>query len=223
MTKCHGNRDEEMRVMLKTPLACTLAAALAGPALANCPGPADAAGAGVVLTYDDGSTTRLRLLADGVVEDLTWYGDPDGDGYLVVALYGLYTLDDVGLVDGQPDEEVREVQTFADPLKALPKPQPRLDWTGKARVVAGTSPAFDRDVSLVVGTPGRVEYGGCAYESFPATVRHRDFEADVVIRFDYLPALGIAVLRALGDHGGDEDSYNPVSIGVAAAGQAVRQ
>ena len=208
--------------MPRLAMACMVAANLAFPALADCPGADQAAAAGVIVGFDDGSTSHLRLLTDGMVEDLTWYEAPGGDGYRVRALFGLYTVEDVGLEGGLADEAGREIQTFAEPIGSLPAPAPRLAWSGQARVVPGDDEAFDREVSVAVGLPEQVNYGGCRYESLPAAVRHRDDLDDVIMRFDYLPALGVAVLRALGDYGGAEDSYAAVSIRAAEPAQDAR-
>ncbi len=189
-------------------------ASLPGGAIA-CPDGAEAARSGIVISYDDGSVSTYRRGGDGIVTEITLYDDPDVDGYVVVALHGLYVMEEYDLIRGVPDSATHERQSFELALKALPAPAPGLSWTGAARVAIGAEPARPREVSLSVGAAERVSYGGCGYDSWPVVLRHRDADEDYVLGLDYLPSMGIAVLRSFADFGGPADSYTPLSIAPA--------
>lgn len=192
--------------------AVAAAAALAGPALASCPAGAEAGRAGVTVRMDDGSVSHYAVDADGMVTEEALFDDPDIDGYRVHALYGLFVVDEYDLVDGAPEPSTRERQSFSLGLKGLPAPAPGLVWQGNTVVTVGDEPTFRREVSVALGLPETVDYGGCVYDSWPATVRHRDDSDDYVLSFDYLPDLQIAVFRAYADFGGEVDRYTPLSI-----------
>jgi hypothetical protein len=192
-------------------LGLALALGLAGPAGA-CPTGEDAARAGVTVTYDDGSVSHYRRDADGVVTEESLFDDPEIDGYRVHALYGLYVLEEYDLIGGAADVVTRERQSFADGLKALPRPAPGLAWQGMAEVTMEGLAPFPREVTVTMGAPATVRYGACSYESWPAELRHRDEADEYTVTLDYLPALGIAVFRAYSGTDGGTDSFTPLSI-----------
>lgn len=180
-----------------------------------CPDGPEAARAGVVVSYDDGSATSYRRDGDGFVTEITLFAEPEGEGYGVVALHGLYMVEEYDILRGQPDASTRERQRFDLGLKALPLPAPGLGWSGAAHVAFGPDPEIPREVSLAIGSPERVSYGGCGYESWPVLLRHRDAAEDYMLGLDYLPSLGIAVLRSYAEFGDTPESYNPTGIAAA--------
>jgi hypothetical protein len=197
-------------------VAICAAVALAGLPAGACPDGSEAARAGVAVSYDDGGVSTYRRGVDGMVEEVTLF-DADGtDGYGVLAFLGVYLLEEFDLVDGQKELTRLERQRFATELKALPAPAPGLEWSGTSEVVVGDAPAIPRDVSLRVGQPERVDYGGCVYDSWPAVVRHHDANDDYLLGFDYLPTLGIAVLRSFTNAGEGPQTYLPVGVAPAS-------
>jgi hypothetical protein len=191
--------------------AAAAAAAVGGGALA-CPEGFEASAAGVAVRYDDGAVSTFRRDRDGVVTEINLFDDPDIDGYGVIAFHGIFVIEEYDLIDGAPDPDNHERQRFDVGLKALPAPAPGLSWTGTAQVVVGNADAFGREVNLSIGAAERVSYGACSYESWPVVLRHRDIGDDYVIGMDYLPLLGIAVMRSFADFGSPADSYTPVDI-----------
>lgn len=188
-----------------------LALGLAAPAVA-CPMGEAAARAGVTVTYDDGSVSHFRRAADGVVTEEALFDDPEIDGYRVRALYGLYVLEEYDLIGGVADAVTRERLSFAGGLEALPQPAPGLAWQGVAEVTMEGLVPFPREVTLRMGAAGTVEYGGCRYARWPAELRHRDEDEAYTLTLDYLPELGIAVLRAFTEADGGSDRFTPVAI-----------
>lgn len=196
----------------------SLCLAIGAPAAA-CPMALEAARAGVEVTYDDDAVATFVLEEGGITRELTLYvgpGDPDGDGYVVRALHGLYFLEDLALEGGALLPEYSEVITFAAPLDELPAPEPGLRWSGWAMVALGDDAPFPREVSLSVGAAEALMIGDCRYESWPVLLRHRDEIEDLLRGMAYLPELGIALVQVLGDYGGAADVFTPLSIVPAA-------
>jgi hypothetical protein len=200
--------------MLARGAAVVGAMSMAGAALA-CPEGPEAARLGVAVSYEDGTVSTYRRGVDGIVNEVTLFDSAAGDGYGVVAFHGLYLIEEFDLVGGEKDLAGLERQAFPQGLKTLPAPAPGLEWTGAGEVAFGADPAIPREVSLSIGQPERVAYGACTYDSWPALLRHRDASEDYSLGFDYLPALGIAVLRSFADADTPAESYVPVAIAAA--------
>lgn len=206
-----GNRDNWLRLAL----CCGLGLAGMPGSAATCPDGVEATRQGVVVTYDDGTVSSYRRGPDAMVDEVTLFEAGGSDGYGVVSFHGLYLVEEYDLVDGEKDLDEVERQSFAAGLKALPVPAPGLNWTGAAEVTFGVAAAIPREISLTIGLPEQVLYGACSYESWPALLRHRDAVEDYRLGFDYLPALGIAVLRSYAEEGAPAESYVPVAIAAA--------
>jgi hypothetical protein len=165
-----------------------------------CPDGPEAARSGVVVSYDDSSVTTYVRNADGFVTETTRFADPEVEGYGVVALHGLYMVEEYDLLRGVPDSSGAERQRFESGLKALPVPAPGLSWTGVAQVAFGADPEIAREVGLSIGAAGRIAYGGCGYESWPVVLRHRDETEDYLLGMDF---------------GAPAESYTPTGIAPA--------
>ena len=202
-----------MRGMTITGGALALALAGTGGALAQaCPDSRADALAGLTVVYDDGEVVHYTLSEDNILTELTEATAYD-PAWVVRALFGIYELEIHDLTeDGQIDLPTVERIDFGIPLTDLPAPAPGLRWSGDVTVKYVDEPPFPRTVSVAADQPGRVSYGGCSYDSLQVFVRHRDDEEDMVMGFDWLPQLGIAVYRSFADFGEAADIYTPVSI-----------
>jgi len=193
--------------------AMALGLCTAGGALAqDCPDGIEAAMAGVTIVYDDGAVTHYQLLGDGTVIEET-EADEFGPGFVVRALYGIFVVDEHDLTDdGRPDESTRSIQDFGLDMSALPAPAPGLRWSGETTVKYAGEPAFSRQVTVAADRMTSVDYGGCVYDSLPVVLRHRDDVEDLLLGFDWLPSLEIAVFRSFADFGQPADRYEPLTI-----------
>ena len=187
------------------------AVALLLPAAAvACPDAGDMAAGGVEVTLDAGAVARLMPAGDGMVVDETV--TEDGEGYRITALHGLWVIEEVDILGGLPDPEEAERLEWAGGLDTLPAPEPGLAWSGTAEVTLDGLPPFAREVTVTVGAAETVEYGGCSYESWPARVANSEDIGDYALLYDYLPLLGVAVLRAYEFEGEPPDRLTPIAI-----------
>lgn len=193
------------------------AALLALPASA-CPEGREAARAGVVVTFDDESLIRYVLGDDDIVAETARYGDVfdiGGDGYDVVAVHGIYMLEDHEVAEGERLAEYSERMSFVAGLSALPAPEPGLVWSGTSEAQLGDEPAFERTVAVSIGAAGTLAIGACSYESWPVVVRHLDEFDDVLIGLEYLPSLGISLFVSFAGFGEAAEVYAPLEIAAA--------
>ena len=184
-----------------------------------CPDGQAAARAGVTVTFDDDTVVTYLLGEDGIVAETARFvgaGDPEGSGYGVLALHGLYVIEDFDLADGERDAQTVERTEFPGGLDALPAPEPGLRWSQTVLVHQDGEPPFERRVALDVGAPRTLAVGACSYESWPVTLRHDDALADDLMGLEFLPSLGIALFVSLADFGGAADRYVPLEIAPAA-------
>lgn len=200
------------------PLLPTLAAALGlAPALAlACPADFEDSAAGLIVRYEDGVTAHLTRDSDGMVTEEVRFAPDSGDGYRVLALHGLFMVEDVDIEDGAELADSMERQSFPGGVGALPEPEPGLVWSGEVTVAVGGEDST-RQVFLGLGSRSEITFGGCEYESWSATLRYSDDAGEEVLGYDYLPALGIALIRSSTDMDGAADLYTPLSISRADA------
>lgn len=195
-------------------LAALAAFLAADPVAAACPASRADAEAGVLVTMDDGSTVLLTRGDDNVVtEDWTY---PDGFRLRLRAVHGVHAID-FGELDGEgalvPGTE--ETTAFAAPLP--PEPVPGQVWSSTGRLVYGPkdSPEDGGDITYnsVVRGQGVLTIGPCAYAALTVTNRIGDSAGARLEEVDFLPDLGVAILRATaGGMGQDSTRMTPVSI-----------
>lgn len=198
--------------MTRRTLPTLAAAACLLPAVAlACPDSLEDSEAGVVVRYDDGVIARLSRDADAMVTEDVRYASSD-DGYRTVALHGLFMIEDVDIEDGEAVAASQERQSFPEGLELLPDPETGLNWSGTVTVEIADLDPMERRISLGIGSRGEVMIGNCEYEAWPATLRYEDEGEQTVLGYDFLPALGIAILRSSADIDGEADLYTPVAI-----------
>ncbi len=174
-----------------------------------CPDAGDMA-EGVELTLEGGAVARLMPAGDGLVVDETV--TEDGEGYRITALHGLWVVEEVEIEGGLPDPDGAERLDWAGGLESLPAPEPGLEWSGVAEVSMDGLPPYARGVSVTIGAAETVEYGDCSYESWPVRVANSEDIGDFALQYDYLPLLGVAVLRAYEFEGEPPDRLTPLAI-----------
>lgn len=167
-------------------------AMLAGPALADCPGQDDLAH-GIFITYDDGSYSRMtRYDQDSLFEDINY---TDGhDRFVNVLEGGILVARSFDIVKGSipaksivqltfsgGDANVDSMEAGSDRL---------LDYTKTE--ISGTSSGT---ISIEKGDATTVEIGTCATTAFPVTTIQSRDEGDFIMRYFWLPELGVPVLR----------------------------
>lgn len=190
-------------------------------ALLLLPGVATAQGAcpvaedlsrGIRVTFDDGGTQSFRRAGEpGVVRiaGRAW----DGSAYRMEVGQGLYVLTYVYLgADGMPDEASRVSYDYGMAPAELPVPAPGGRFQAVATMTDATG-VFAQAISQAAGEVERREIGGCSYDVLPLGIAYDTVNA-YTEGLDYLPELGIALLRW--QEGSDIPRHDaaPVSIAV---------
>lgn len=189
-------------VGVKAVLACGVVAlwATAGAVAARCPEGREDAARGIVLMLEPGVFLTERLGADGMVESLQWMeGSTERTGF--AAVHGILPVHVIFRESDAADAFYTGLEiTWED--AAMPEPVPGLVWQGVgARVfrtagVPDTAPGTIRYEMRVTGE-GEVVIGTCRHASLLVETRMEESDARFVTEevLDYLPALGIALVR----------------------------
>jgi hypothetical protein len=164
-------------------------------------------GAGIVYAADDGSTTTVTPTErPDVLRERVQL--PEGDGYELEALFGLFELTTADFDASGVDEGTRFTSAYAV-SPTLPAPGTSVqDVTAQ---VTGASEAFTRRHDIEAGALGDVVLGGCPYQGYPVEVRVTEDESRIVHRFMMVPALGMAVYVGFQDQDGSVD-YSITSV-----------
>ncbi|MGB3279081.1 MAG: hypothetical protein WBA92_07800 [Pseudorhodobacter sp.] len=171
-------------------LAC-LAFALPCAAFAECPSAKSDLDKGIHLTSDGPQSIRYRRDAQGhvLVESF-----PLGDyafSYLATTMFGLYPLQEGTAYLGETMPDSLASMTYAVPSGNLPEPSPGLAFHSPVRT--GGAEGVEPVMFVTVGPAVTKSYGDCRFETLPVTARIAGPDDDDLARFDYIPALGLAV------------------------------
>jgi hypothetical protein len=187
------------------------AASMAAPAAAaECP---QEFGAGLIIVSDDGGTARLIRNAEGQLEEVVTF--EDGGDFRTTSLNGILVtfyaeIDDSGADIADSVERI----TFDVPLDQMPTIAPGMNWSSQFYNTYSDGETDAGTAFVSVGPELTRSYVECSYTVLPVTVRERfEADADYLMALDYIPALGLAVLRATGDWGSAPDvALVPTSI-----------
>jgi hypothetical protein len=169
-------------------------------------------GAGIVYVADDGSTTTVTPTGrHDVLRERVQL--PEGDGYELEALFGLFELTTADFDTSGVDEGTRFTSAYAV-TPTLPGPGTSVrDVTAR---VTGASEAFTRRHDIEAGALGDAVLGGCPYQGYPVEVRVTEDESRIVHRFMVVPALGLAFYVGFQDQDGRID-YSITSLSALPA------
>lgn len=165
-------------------------------------------GDGIEVGYDDLSIARLSPTgAPGVLRELVLFSE-DGEGYEVLAWYGIYTLRTANFnAEGELPDTV-ETTYFA---QTPPPPEPGQRLRGVLAEVQKQDQRFQRRHDLLAGDLQAMMIGDCLYSAYEAELRVFDPEGAIRVVFSVIPALGVAILTGSDDIEGAW-SYAPLSI-----------
>jgi len=176
-------------------------------ALANCPTNADMA-TGVRFTVDTVDTETFRAVRPGVVEAI--YQSQDYAARNLLG-QGIYLLELVDLVNGDPDLNTRVTYAFAETAEDLPVPAANSTLTFKVLVSEGGS--FETESqSYTMGAATAVSFGACSYDMIPIEVRYSPDEDNTVDVLHYLPELGFAYFAESRYGEGERDVFSYQTI-----------
>lgn len=190
------------------------AGCLALPAAARCPAtPADAA-AGIDITYDDGSSARLRVDAGGLSRSESSYNDGSGIGELLIGRHGYLVTQLWGMKDGIMMSGAVLMREYPDGVLAAPPLGP-----GETREVAATTVyadvTFEDRLVLSAGPDTVLTIGDCTLRSRQVTVTLATMEPPEVETYQFLPDIGLAFVIAITGGTAPELTLVPERIAVA--------
>lgn len=173
----------------------------------ECP---DQLGSGVVVGYDDLSVAELTATGvPGVLREWVVFSD-DGEGYEVLALFGIYTLRTANFdATGELADTIET--TFYAQTPTRPEPDQRIE--GIMAEVERNGGRFVRYHDLITGGTEPVMISDCLYFGFNAELRIYDPEGAIRVMFSVIPSLDVAILT------GSEDALEPqfhVPVSIAA-------
>lgn len=192
-------------------VACLGAFALAAPAGASeCP---QSFGSGLIVVSDDGGEARLTMGANGLLQEVVTF--PDGGDFRTESLSGVFILFWAEIdQNGNDIPDSVERWTPDVPLSDLPAIVTGANFSGQFSVAYGDGDTDVASVMMSVGAEVTRSFGACSYAVLPVTMRERfNEDEDYLTAFDYIPALGVALIRATGDWGRAPDLLlEPIAI-----------
>jgi hypothetical protein len=187
-------------------LSCALALPTSGEA---CPDTLAAAANGILITYANGASAELtRDLTSGKVVERFY----DGAEYRAVndLDQGIHMLGWTG-VDalGAVIQGSQGGYDFKTPLPTgiAPGQEWSVDYqtTGRESNVSGTYVGK-------VAAEEKLLIGQCTYDVLPVTMSLTEEGFVSLVRADYIPALGLSILRAYGEPAGETTLLTPITI-----------
>ncbi|MCC5975841.1 MAG: hypothetical protein JJT81_17585 [Rubellimicrobium sp.] len=185
------------------------AAAIAG---ADCIGTADLS-RGIVVTFDNGDSTQMQRMGDGLIELLEIYAD-GGSTWWFRARHGIYFVEEAELdPQGNPYPGSQLVIDFGMDLSGLPVPVAGESWSGETVNIFDDGYRRPEVASYIFSADGPLVLDGCEYEVVRADVRYDwEDEGGMTLHYSFLPALGTAILIASQMDGDEELVAHPVAI-----------
>jgi hypothetical protein len=199
--------------MLRSALSAVLAVCAAVPAHAEpCPATTADAARGIAVSYDDGSTSHT-VLDPATGDTVETFRYPDGFAFrndLVLSLISVRLVD----ISADGTENPQAVSTYTYTPARPERLEPGTQWTASYRFVSATD-AVEGQFLLSVWAETSVTIGGCTFRAFPVTTLGRDAEFAFLSQIDYLPDLGISLIRGYGELFADAVSVTPLTIAIA--------
>lgn len=189
-----------------------LAALMAAPpAWALCPMSRADAAAGVQVTMDDASSVVITRAPDDdmVTEDWTY---ADGFRLRLRAVHGVHAVEFAELDgDGTPVPGTDETTIFAEAVP--PEPVAGQVWSTTARLMYGPDDGGEVIYNSVARAEGTLDIGACSYRRVTVTNRIGSGAEARIEELDFLPDLGLAILRVTsGGMGEDSTRLTPLTI-----------
>jgi hypothetical protein len=188
-----------------------VATVLAGPALAqDCPQTFADVVRGVTVDYADGARSAFRLdLGSGEVsEDWT---PADGTGVRTILGHGLHLLRVEDIVKVDPPTAGA---SYAYDSPPPPVEKPGQTWDIGYRMTDIFVGTVEGRYAGTVGPMGEIRIGDCSYKGHGVSLALREPGFTNYLQVDYIPALGLSVLRGYGSSLADIAVATPVAIRV---------
>lgn len=199
--------------MFRYSFPAVLAVWSAFPAFAEtCPASTADAARGIVISYDDGGASRTVLdPATGDTVEIATFAD--GYAFRSDLALGLVTMRLVDLDTG--GAEIADTVGVYAYTPARPESiVPGTQWSARYTYV-NAAETIEGSFLLSVWAETGVTIGGCTYRSYPVTTLGRDAEFTFLTQMDYLPDLGISILRGYGEPFSDTAVIQPLTIAIA--------
>jgi hypothetical protein len=194
--------------------AAAIVLSAASSALADCPSsPADL-DAGITITFDDGSITRLSREADGVIVERTEYNDGNGSGFFSRSKFGFAHVESSDTSGGEVIPESRIVYDYGTSgLDLVTTPDTETTRFTTERTISFAD-GFARDQRVTFRTREYVErqWGDCTYRVLPVEVSDFDSDDGRAQTFGYVPDLGVAVFIGVTEWDVPVAVAEPVSV-----------
>ncbi len=171
---------------------------------------------GVAVTFENGDVTIMQRRADGTIrlEESFASGAPT---IRLHAARGIYYVQEYELdVEGREAPGTRLDILFPLPLSELPEPAAGIGWSGQTlnRLPGGRERPEATSLRFEAGPTLRLS--GCDYETLAADLRYDwGAEGGLTLRYDYLPALGVGIVRSSQFDG--ETAYEKVPVALTPA------
>lgn len=195
-----------------TAIAIVLSAA--STALADCPSsPADL-DAGITITFDDRSITRLSREADGMIVERTEYNDGNGSGFFSRSKFGFAHVESSDTLAGEVVGASRIVYDYGTGgLDLVTTPNTETTRFTTERKISYAD-GFERDQRVTFRTREYVErqWGACTYRVLPVEVSDFDSDDGRAQTFAYMPELGVAVFIGVTEWDAPVAVAEPVSV-----------
>jgi len=177
-----------------------------GPALAGCPA---ALGAGVVLSFDDGSSAVYTATDEpGVILERLTYLEVS-EGYEARLAFGIFPLSEIDFDADGPIAGSAELSVYA---QSLIRPEPGQSRQGiMAEVRPDNELPFTRRLDYVSGPLRSVAIGDCDYRGFELELSFIETRLPMRLTLEVIPELDIAFATRIADPEGEE-SYAATAI-----------
>ena len=188
----------------------------ASPAAARCPAtPADAA-AGLSVVYDDGSTSRLTLTAEGLTREENAYNDGSGLGELLIGRHGYLVTQLWPMQDGIQMTGALYLRDHPAAELAAPPlaPGETRSWTATTRDETGS---VEDSLTFAAGPEETRRIGDCTFRASTVTVTldNPSLPYPETETWLYLPDLGLSVFLSVTGPLGPALTLQPVSLQAA--------
>ncbi len=161
---------------------------IAAPMAMACP-VADDLTKGIRFTVDGTDTEEYRRMSPGLVEAL--YRTAEGDLTRNLLGQGVYLLEYVDVIDGDPDPSTRTTYAFPGKPEELTVPTPGTSISYD--VVVNYAGDLDKErQTYSFGQKSLLNFGACEYEMIVVEVRYSPDETEMVDYLYYMPEFGFA-------------------------------
>ncbi len=171
---------------------------------------------GVLVEFEDGSTSRFYRLDNGLIREDHQMNDDSGDGSTVDLLYGMYTVQFWDTRNTVKDASSHQRVEYAGGLNSLPKPAPGLNFATEMVWFEANGLSRQEHTTFSFGPQTQMRVDGCGliglrvdngYRELTEPVDEEEYEV-----YMYYPKLGFGVLLGWYVPGEEEDLIFPVKM-----------